>query len=111
MSSSGLVVPWASSAARFGKDTSYVPTLLLVSSPWPDPSCRVPFQAVRAVRVGIGPPTGAGIGRVLQKHAARDPPPPGDRRCPQPAAALGRSRDRRAGLRARCYRLPLGSRL
>src|SRR3954469_11766104 len=53
MSSSGLVTPPASSAARFGKFTSKVPTLELDSSTWPDPSCRVPVQAVRAVRVGM----------------------------------------------------------
>ena len=53
MSSSGLVVPSAFSAARLGKDTSKVATPELVSSTWPPPSCRVPFQAVRAVRVGM----------------------------------------------------------
>src|SRR3954452_13477433 len=53
MSSSGLVTPPASSAARLGKLTSKVPTFELDSSTWPDPSCRVPFQAVRAVRVGM----------------------------------------------------------
>src|SRR4051812_6774932 len=58
MSSSGLVVPPASSAVRLGKDTSKVPTLELESSTWPAPSCRVPFQAVRAVRVGMCAPSG-----------------------------------------------------
>src|SRR3954463_13125963 len=56
MSSSGLVVPPASSAARLGKFTSKVPTLELDSSTWPEPSCRVPVQAVRAVRVGMSAP-------------------------------------------------------
>src|SRR5918997_5147193 len=54
MSSSGLVVPPASSAVRLGKDTSNVPTSELLSSTWPAPSCRVPFQAVRAVRMAMG---------------------------------------------------------
>src|SRR3954447_23376053 len=53
MRSSGLVTPPASSAARFGKLTSKVPTLELDSSTWPEPSCREPFHAVRAVRVGM----------------------------------------------------------
>src|SRR4051794_9127550 len=53
MSSSGLVVPPASSAARFGKSTWKVPAWLLVSSTWPEPVIREPFQAVRAVRVGM----------------------------------------------------------
>ena len=53
MSSSGLVVPPASSAVRFGNETSNVPAPELVSSTWPLPSIRVPFQAVRAVRVDM----------------------------------------------------------
>src|SRR6185312_1036929 len=44
----------ATRAARLGNDTSYVPTWELLSSTWPEPSCRLPVQAVRAVRVGIG---------------------------------------------------------
>lgn len=53
MSSSGLVVPSALSAARLGKETSYLPTPELTSSTWPEPSCRPPDQEVRAVRVGM----------------------------------------------------------
>jgi len=53
-SSSGLVVPLASSAARLGKDTVKVPTPELVSSTSPLPSLSPPSQAVRAVRVGKG---------------------------------------------------------
>src|SRR3954449_9335134 len=67
MSSSGLVTPPASSAARFGKFTSKVPTLELDSSTWPDPSCRVPFQAVRAVRVGMR-------ASVVTSRSSRDGP-------------------------------------
>ena len=57
MSSSGLVVPSAFSAVRLGKDTSRVATPELVSSTWPLPSFRVPFQAVREVRVAMGAPS------------------------------------------------------
>ena len=73
MSSSGLVVPSASSAARLGNETSYVPSLELDSSTWPEPSCRVPFQAVRAVRVGMSlPPAGR---RPLLDGASTGPYP------------------------------------
>ncbi len=33
-----------------------MPTLELDSSTWPEPSLRPPFQAVRAVRVGMAAP-------------------------------------------------------
>ena len=56
MSSSGLVNPPASSAARLGKDTSNVASLELVSSTLPTPCSRVPVQPVRAVRVGMESP-------------------------------------------------------
>ena len=69
MSSSGLVVPPASSAARLGKLTSKVPTLELDSSTWPEPSCRVPFQAVRAVRVGMRTSCGRGRPRPGRRCA------------------------------------------
>ena len=56
MSSSGLVVPSAASAVRFGQETSNVPTPDEVSSTCPEPSRRPPFQAVRAVRIAMGTP-------------------------------------------------------
>ncbi|CPU67278.1 Uncharacterised protein [Mycobacteroides abscessus] len=78
MSSSGLVTPPASSAARRGKDTSYVPTFELVSSTWPWPSWRPPFQAVRAIRVGMrdllrrrGSRAGPGAPTVTRRAAPR----------------------------------------
>ena len=55
ISSSGLVAPSASSEVRLGHETSKVPSPELVSSVRPEPSCRVPVQAVRAVRVGMTP--------------------------------------------------------
>src|SRR3954469_14828871 len=87
ISSSGLVVPPASSAARWGKLTSKVPTLELESSTWPDPSCRVPFQAVRAVRVGMGfLPTGAALSWTARRRGPT-----------RPACALPSARPRSGG--------------
>jgi len=52
-SSSGLVTPSASSAVRLGNETSYVAICELTNSTRPDPSCRVPVQAVWAERVAM----------------------------------------------------------
>src|SRR5512146_2293897 len=83
MSSSGLVAPPASSAARLGKDTSYVASLELVSSTLPEPCSRVPVQPVRAVRVGIGTP------HHLRSRVRPNPRPaqPLDQHSPFPATS------------------------
>ena len=56
VSSSGLVVPPASSAARFGNDTWNVPIPELVISGLPGAFLEFRIQAVLAVRVGIATP-------------------------------------------------------
>ena len=53
MSSSALVAACASSEVRWGNVVWNVPTPELVSSTCPVPSMRVPFQAVRAVRIAM----------------------------------------------------------
>jgi hypothetical protein len=61
MSSSGLVVPPASSDVRFGQETSKVPSFELVSSTLPDPSCRLPLHVVVPVRVAMSSPSHGGF--------------------------------------------------
>src|SRR5829696_7698424 len=70
ISSSGLVLPSAASEVRFGQETSKVPRPELASSVRPEPSCSVPVQAVRAVRVAIGAPSGvAALGWTTRRPA------------------------------------------
>src|SRR3954453_23748707 len=75
ISSSGLGLPAAPSGGRFGHDTSKVPRPELARSVRPDPSCRVPFHAVRAVRVAIVHSLRTGR-RPLLDSASNGPYPP-----------------------------------
>ena len=63
ISSSGLVLPFASSE-RAAQDTSKVPMPELWSVTWPAPSIRLPSQCVVALRV-VAMPRESSRGRAL----------------------------------------------
>src|SRR5690349_15550191 len=98
MSSSGLVTPPASSAARRGNDTSKPLRPELVSATEPAPFWRSPFQVVVAVRVGIDASFRASAPRIgthptIQGDPAAFGIPTTGRALRRPASATGAARD------------------